>query len=122
MAKTQPKIGPSSQAATWQKIDGRGVVARRLRAYRDELTEHVGGSPSATERVLIDRAAMLRVQLELMDQRSLKGAPLPDHTARSYIAWSNALRLVLQALGLERRGPRQKSLAELLAEGSGKAA
>ncbi len=124
MTETNHLVGPASQAETYQRLDGRGVIARTIKRHERELIEHLGGEAVVTvaQRCLVERAARLRVHLHLMDQRIMAGAPLADHASRQYVAWSNALRLVLQAVGLERRGPRQPSLAEVLAQDAGKAA
>ncbi len=39
MAKSLPTIGQHSQRGAFQKLDGRGEVARRLRAIMPKVTE-----------------------------------------------------------------------------------
>jgi hypothetical protein len=39
-------------------IDGRRAEAKLMRDVRAELTKHDGLSPSATQRIIIDQAAM----------------------------------------------------------------
>src|SRR5215204_5360208 len=52
-------------------IDGRSREGRFLRAYEKGLIEHVGGTPTITQRALISRTARLALHLELMDERAL---------------------------------------------------
>ena len=63
-----------------------------MRRMREDLTAHVGGSPSATQKALIERCATLSLHIELMDERRLKiGGQMTDHDSRQYLAWSNSL-------------------------------
>src|SRR5690349_11454796 len=73
-------------------INGRSREGRFLRAYERMLTEHCGGSPSVTQRVLISRTARLALHLELLDERALKeGRGLSATDTHFYITWTNAL-------------------------------
>ena len=94
-------------------LDGRTREARALQATIVELSEHVGGNPSATQARQIARAARLELHMAMMDARSdQNGGVMTDHDSRQYLAWNNSFRLILRDLGLEKRGPRQPSLAE----------
>ncbi len=66
MAKKAHRIGPYSRENALTCIDGRTREGRFLQAIQAELTEHVGGLPSAAERILIKVAALktLRVALK----------------------------------------------------------
>jgi hypothetical protein len=50
------KIGPHSRPDKLQIVDGRLAEAKLMASVRAELTQHLGGKPSATQRILIDRA------------------------------------------------------------------
>jgi hypothetical protein len=50
-------MGEKVRRAVLAKLDQCTGEARILHSTREELTEHIGGHPSATERALIDRAA-----------------------------------------------------------------
>ncbi len=81
--------------------DGRTSEAKLIDQVRVDLTTHVGGKPTATQRLLIDRAAMLTFQVHMMDRQALKDGAMSEHTCRQYLAWSNTLTRTLTALGLE---------------------
>ena len=87
-----------------------------MRSVEVTLVAHVGGAPTATQRILIGRAARLMLQLELMDRKT-GGGDLSEREGRQALAWENTLRRTLQALGLERRAAAQPTLAELLSRG-----
>ena len=110
-------IGPYSRPHRLAKLDGRTREAKMLREIRAELAVHGGGKPSVTERMLIDRCAMLTLRLAQMDEK-IAGGVLTDIDSRSYVAWSNGLARSLQALGLKPAAtttPRR--LADVLASG-----
>lgn len=92
-------VGPHSRRDLLTQLDRRSHEARLIRAFREELTAHVGGSPSATQRVLIDRAAVLQLRLALMDRTSLTTPGMTEKNGREYVCWTNALTRVLAALG-----------------------
>jgi hypothetical protein len=94
-----PKLGPYSRPDAFRNLDGRTWEAKLLASTRAELTAHVGGAPSATQRALIDRAAWLTLYLAQMDRRSADLGAMTDHDSRSYLAWSNTLARTLARLG-----------------------
>ena len=81
------------------------------------LTEHVGGSPSAVQRVLIGRAAKLALHCELMDEKALTAGDMSERDSRQYVCWSNALARTLSTLGLKGASAAPKRLADVLATG-----
>jgi hypothetical protein len=80
-------------------VDGRSREGRFLAACRAELTAHVGGNPSATQRITIDRCAWLRLHLMLLDEKLAGGTMLTEHDRRSYNAFSNSLVRAMRELG-----------------------
>ena len=78
---------------------GRTREGRRMQQMRAELAAHVG-QPSAVQRMLIERAATLSLQLEALDRRMFEGGTLNEHDTRIYLAWSNSLTRTLKALGV----------------------
>ena len=94
-----------------------------MRRYRDLLDAHesdLGGSAIITEaeRRLVRRAAMLTVQLEMMDARFAQSESEASKTdLDTYQRASNSLRRLLESLGTQRRakdvGP---SLGDMLRE------
>lgn len=104
-------------------VDGRTWQARYLARMRRELTAHVGGAPSAPQRALIDRAAHLSLQVEVMDRRTAKGWSMSEHDSRVYLAWSGHLARVLGQIGNTPAPPSKlPTLAEHLAARAGAAA
>lgn len=93
-------------------LDHRGAWARRLRDLIAGQTADLGGDEaiSAAERVLIRRAAMMTLQLELQEQRFAlnDGGEATSRQIETYQRTTNTLRRTLEALGLERR-PRTVS-------------
>lgn len=109
-----PYAGPYSRPESLAKINGSTREARILKGVRADLTAHVGGKPSATQRVLIDRAAMLTLRIAMMDAKSGDGT-LSERDSREYLAWTNTLTRLMRQLGMQGAAERPKSLAEHLA-------
>ncbi len=112
------QLGPHSRPNVLAKLDGRRREARLMQSVRDELTQHVGGKPTAPQRALIERAAWLSLHCALMDAKLLEGeGPLSERDSREYLAWSNSLTRCLRSLGMgEAPAKPRESLADLLAE------
>jgi hypothetical protein len=110
-----PKIGPYSNCATLAKLDGRTREARLISSLRTELTAHVGGRPSTTQRLLIDQACQLQLRIAMMDK---DGAVITEMTERNqvqYLAWTGALSRLLRDLGLSAAPAPKQTQAEWLA-------
>jgi len=122
MAKNHRKLTPHSRLLTRGCIDGRSREGRFLAACRDELTQHVGGSPSPAERVLIDRLSWLQLHVLLIDEKAAGGSPMGAHDQRAYMAFSNAISRGMRQLGLKGTAPRPPTLAEHLARKAAEAA
>jgi hypothetical protein len=95
--------------------DGRTREARLLRSMRRALIDQLGGEIKLTpqQRTLIERAAMLQLRVASLDQRIFAGT-LTGYDHKSYIAFCNALRLTMVALGLEASAPPSPKLADYL--------
>ncbi|MEK1928492.1 MAG: hypothetical protein AAAC47_01670 [Pararhizobium sp.] len=111
-------IGPYSRPSVLAKLDGRTREARLMQTVRDDLTAHIGGRPSATQKALIDRAAWLQLHVSLMDAKTLEdGGPLSERDSRQYLAWSNSLTRIMRDLGADQpKNKPKRSLQDLLAE------
>jgi hypothetical protein len=95
----------------WRTREGRVLIDARA-----ELTAHVGGNPNSVQKVLIERAARLRLFIELMDARALEAGTMTEHDSRMYLAWVNALRLCLREIGVDEAKPaKAPSLGDYLA-------
>ncbi len=80
-------------------VDGRTREAALLRRVRADLTAHVGGKPTAIERALIERAAVLSLRLAQIDGKIIAGRGLTADDTKLALAWNNALRRTLTTLG-----------------------
>ena len=115
MSEKSGAVGPYSKTITLAKVDGRTREGQLLRQHRREMLDHMGGSPSAPQRRLIELAGNLALQIALMDCRFVEAHAVTEREGRQYLAWANAYRRTLQALGLDRRAPSAPSLDEYLA-------
>ena len=93
-------------------MDGRTRESRLLRDIRKDLIAHCGGSPSTTQRVLIDRAAQLTLQVALMDEKQAT-AGLTERDGTQYLAWTNTLTRLMRQLGLKGIAQRAPTLPEI---------
>ena len=106
------------------------AVPRRVRRFRDLVIEHksdLAGADnvSSSERRLIYRAAMLTVQLEMMDAKFAQSEDCaPSRDLESYQRATNTLRRTLESLGLRRRSKviNPPSLSTYLREQAAEAA
>ncbi len=105
--KVHSRVGPYSSNGAVALIDGRSREAQYMKRARADLIAHVGGTPSAVQRNLIERAVRLMLGLELLDERLTHGQAFTAHDHNHYIAWSNALTRTLARLGMkgEARAP-----------------
>ena len=110
-AKTVKEIGPYSRPHRLAKLDGRTREAALMRDMRARLIAHVGGSPSAVELALIDRAAQLMLKVAQLDAK-LDASAMSDHDHRHYLAWSNSLTRTLEKLGMKSAPERAPSFRD----------
>ena len=108
-------VGPHSAAGKLAKLDGRTREARLMRDTRRELVAHCGGSPSATQRQMIEQAVQLTLRLALMDAHFSDTGELTATDSKAYLGWSNALVRLLARLGLKSASERPRSLQQHLA-------
>ena len=112
---TMTTMRPYSTPATLTKLDKRTVESRLLAKTRRDLIAHVGGHPSATESMLIERAAQLTLRIAVMDRKlSAPGADV-EALSKVYLAWSGSLMRSLARLGMKAAPCRVPSLAEIMA-------
>ena len=108
------KVRVYSTPAMLQNLDQRTREARLMRETKAALIAHVGGEPSATQKVLIERAVRLTLQLAMMDAKQA-GFALTEHDGRQYLAWTNTLTRLMRQLGLVGAPARVPTLPEYLA-------
>ena len=109
-------IGPYSRPAALAKRDGRTREARLMRDTRAALTAHVGGTPSITQAMLIDRAVQLTIRIAAMDRKFAETEIQTDHDSRTYLAWTGSLSRLLRDLGMNAAPQPVKTIAQHLAE------
>ena len=114
-ARITSPIRPHSRPGKLAVIDGRRAEAKRMKGIREDLAEHLGGKPSAAQRLLIGRVAVLLLRMELFDKDCLHG-DMSERQHRYYVSWHNAASRSLQALGLAAALERPKSVDEQLTE------
>lgn len=108
---TSYRLGPYSTQAAVQGLDQRTREGRLMRQVRKDLTNHLGGNPSVTQRVMIDRAAWLSLRIALLDAKILDGS-FTEHDSRTYLAWSGHLSRLMRDLGLKGAKPAAKTLSD----------
>jgi hypothetical protein len=107
------KLGINCRPHTLWKLDGRTKEAALMRRVRQELTAHCG-HPNTIQRALIERAVILSLRVAQIDYKILAGEELTLHDSNFALAWNNALRRTLTALGVqEQPTPRNNELAAL---------
>lgn len=112
-------IGPYSGLARFSSLDLRTRYGRVLRGVRADLTAHVGGRPTAAQKMLIERAAQLSLRIAMMDDATAAGKSITSHDSKTYLAWSNSLTRALRDLGLKGAAQAPRSLREHLAAKAG---
>lgn len=126
--QTEPEIAQSKPKRMGPPLGSQnslthGAYARKLRPaeeeerrlFEAELTEHVGGDPSAAQKVLIRRCGYLEIRLRCAERALKGGMGIPSEHV---LSWVNAQRLLLVALGLERKARKAPVLADYLREKS----
>ncbi len=117
MANNHNCLGPHSQAVSFRKLDGRGVIARRMKAHAAELAAALGGwdTLSPQKKILIDAITVRSIRCQMLSAAMFGGDGLSAEGERCLNWHANALTRDLKILGLERRAPRQPTLPEHLA-------
>jgi hypothetical protein len=94
------------------KIDGRTSLGKTMAFLRKELIQHIGGSPSIPQKILIDRIVNKSIRCHLYEMGVITDPTMGsrDH----YLALSNSLRLDLQALGLDKKPGNLPGLEDYL--------
>jgi hypothetical protein len=94
--------------------DGRSATARRFKDLIDDISGDLGGADYLSEgqRQLIRRAAMLSAESERLETMWARGEAQFDIGA--YAVLSNALRRVLETIGLKRVAREAATLADYL--------
>lgn len=125
MARNHRELGPYSKklrrGAIGDSLDGRSALGRFVRDLERQLIEHLGGAPSITQQLLIERLIKTTVQLNALDEK-LSSGEWTDHDSRTHGGLINRQRLLLRELGLKGAAEKPPSLADYLAAKAAKAA
>jgi hypothetical protein len=111
------RVGPYSRPWQLARAKRRTRVSRFLFQVREDLTKHLGGKPSVTQSLIIDRIGMTLLRIELMDQEALESdtpGVITERQSRDYLAWVNTAGRLLRSLGLEATEEHTPSLHELI--------
>ncbi len=73
------------------------------------LLAHFDGRPTATQRILIERAVTKAGYLARLDSEALSPDGMSDHRRREYQAADNSYRLILRELGLKNAPVHQRA-------------
>ncbi len=113
MQKRGRRVGAYSSPDALARLDNRSREGRIMAQVRADLTTHLGGKPSATQRAMIDRAAWLTLHMALIDAKIGTTGSLTDHDSRTYLAWSNTLTRTMRSLGLHGAAPAIETLDDI---------
>jgi hypothetical protein len=94
-------------------IDGRSVQGKYARNLEIELIQHVGGAPSIAQKLLIDQAIKIRLQLDALGEKLDSGA-WTEHDRRTFGGLMNCFRLTLRDIGLKSPTTRSANLDDFL--------
>jgi hypothetical protein len=89
----------NSRPTRFRDLDKRTAEGRLFDQFYRELVAHVGGQPNVVQAAMIERCAWVHLRIRLMDEKLALG-DLTDQDSKSYLAWANTLRRLLQSLGL----------------------
>jgi hypothetical protein len=107
IASNRHRFGPYSKALRRgvignSAIDGRSAIGRYLRDLEAQLIAHCGGSPSITQKLLIERVIRTTVQLNKLDEKlEASDGNWTDHDSRTHGGLINRQRLLLRELGVK---------------------
>jgi len=100
-------------------LDARTREGKLLARTRADLIASLGGSPTTTQRLLVDQAAMLTVRLWQSNAGLEAGKPSTEAETKHYVALANSLQRILLRLSQSdatAAKPSGPSLADFLAE------
>ena len=115
MTVNDQKIGPASQRKAFKRLDGRGVIARRMKAVERELIDALGGEDalSPQKHLLVTGVAQRVIRIQMLWQQIAMG-DASEEAERRFNWHSNGLRRDLMVLGLNKRKGAAQTLADAL--------
>lgn len=98
--KTRPYSRTLRRGVIGKDIDGRSEVGRYARDLETQLTEHCGGNPTITQKLLIECLIKTSLQLRALDEK-LAGDNWTEHDSRTHGGLINRQRLLLREIGIK---------------------
>ena len=116
MANNHNCLGPHSQAESFRKLDGRGVVARRMKAIAADLADGLGGwdTLSPQQRIIIDVVTVRAIRCQMLTAQMFSDDGLSSEAERRLNWHLASIRRDLATLGLEKQSKPARSLEEHL--------
>ncbi len=87
-----------------------------MRRVRKDLVAHVGGKPSVTQSMLIERIVNLSLRVATMDRKFTATGEMTEHDTATYLAWSSSLSRLLRELGFRGAPEKPRTLADIRAK------
>ena len=109
-------LGVYSCNTSLVQLDKRSREYRLMRQVRKDLTAHIGGSPNAAQRMLIERAVILSLRVAMLDRQIVEGEILTTLDNNQYLAWSNSLVRTIARLGLTPTDGPRPTLESVMAD------
>ncbi len=120
MPGTVVKVGPNSQREIFVRLDGRGTIARRMKAIRAALIDALGGGEviSPQQLMIIESIAERRVRADMIFAAMMAHPEsVSIENERRYYWHTSAIDRALRTLGLHRRVEGEPRLSEVLKNG-----
>jgi hypothetical protein len=99
--KKRRKIGPFARRLSFGQLDLRTAEGQFANDVRLALTEQLGGNPTPAQQLLIQSVSLKALRCELLTRRVLCEQNIKSNNDNHLLAWMNAMRRDLQALGLD---------------------
>ena len=107
------RLGARSEPGRLARVDKRTAEGRFVQTVRAELVAHVGGDPTAPQKLLIEAAVFKAMRLAMVSEAVKAGAVTSqDKADEMFLKFSGSLREDLRLLGMERPAQQAPSLAE----------
>src|SRR4051812_26735236 len=101
-----PRTQPRATLLVQGRVDGRTAYARFIADARQELIADLGGNLTTTQKILVERAAWLRLHIYLFDKQvSDSDRPMTAAERRSYFELNNSLTRTICAVKNEDKPP-----------------
>jgi hypothetical protein len=101
-------------------LDHRTAEGKFIRALEQELSRHLGGNLSITQKLLVTRLAKVSLRIELLDAK-IANSDGSEFDIKVLGGLSSQFRLMIAQLGMEAAPSAPLSLSEALRAGSGHA-